>query len=169
MERVSLIVGFACLGIIGSVVIYVFLLSGPAGWQDRIASDHARNEVTYDFRLPSIDGDSELSMTCRPNERIRAVLFTDRLGPSGSGEPLRAVRVRLDQGQPVVRRIVVSEGTIALTDPDDPASSDFISSLAGSRRFEVELAAPSGGARFVAAFHTIGADDVVADLRQNCI
>jgi len=168
MDRVVAMASGALLLLMAIFAAYLVLNPAPTGWTDEISVNHATDAVIFDFQLVSLDGDSVLSLTCRPNERIRAILYSDGLqAPAGAVGP-RVARVRLDDSI-FERPVVVHEDGIALTDPDDASSIDFITRFAASRQFEIVLAGAQDGAPQSIAFPTVGADDVVDRLRSSCI
>ena len=168
MERVVAMASGAFLVFMAMVAAHLVRNPPATGWTDEISVNHATDETIFDFQLVSLDGDSVLSLTCRPNERIRAILFSDALqAPAGASRD-RLARMRLDDSMSE-RPVSVRDDGIALTDPDDPASEDFITRFATSREFEIALAGAQGVAAQTIAFPTVGADDVVNRLRSSCI
>ncbi|WP_114950907.1 hypothetical protein [Sphingosinicella terrae] len=149
---------------------FLFLRSGPAGWERSVTRNPQNDGVAHDFRLRSLDGDALLALRCTPHAPIEAVVTADDpLGPDGDPPRTRRARLALD-GEPASEREVgVAVGAIGLTQGDPEQARAFVIRLGSSHRLDVALDAAADGGGFVASFATVGADDVVAELRQYCL
>lgn len=168
MRRAVTIAATTLSVLLFAALAYLAVLGGERyGWTSDPVRDDATDAVTFNFLLASDDGEAMLRVTCRPNERIAVILTADAgLGQAG---PAAAMRLRFDRDQPVERPVPRARERLALADPADPRSLELVTRLAASHRLELEIDRPDGEDRFRALFHTVGADDVIGDLRRSCI
>jgi len=170
MRRAVTIAAAIVSAVLFASLAYLVLLDrAQYGWAEDTVRDEATDAVTYNFRLTSDDGGSKLHLTCRPHERIAVILVADEFegsAPTGQGG---TVRLRFDSDPPVERLADAGAEGLVLAKSSDAQSPAFVSRLATSRRLVVESAPSTADERFQALFHTLGADDVVDDLRDHCI
>ena len=154
---------------LAALALTALFVGGPAGWSRTVTSDPQTEAVTYDFRLRALDDDSELAVRCRPDEPVAVLLVADApLGPAALRPLPRPARLSLDGEPASVREVAITNRTVVLTHGAPDAARALVTRLAESRQLDVILDAGADGHGLTASFATVGADDVVAELRQTC-
>lgn len=163
-------IAVSLLSILALLAAWLFLRSGPAGWDRSVTRDPQTDAVAYDFRLRSLDGDALLALHCTPNAPIAVVLTADDpIGAEGAMPQPRVARISLDGEPASVREVAVRDGAIRLTPADAEGARAFVTRLGASRRLEIALDPADAGPGLAASFATVGADDVVGELRETCL
>lgn len=170
--RIISILILLCLAAMVGLVAYILLVPRPAGWTNHLLHDRTTGSITYDFRVGALEGGSFLSMTCKPSRPIRTLLIVDRSAYEGADDAVRQAVVRFDDDPPQHYPVTIEGRVAAFNASSEADAKQFVSRLASSRRVAIELPGAKGEVgegRLLVEFPTIGADDVVADLRKTCL